>query len=157
MRLEEARESPGERRLADALRPPEDEGLRELAAAIGVEQRALGRLIAEKIQVFARMRRAGKSVAFRRARGFAAHLAGRLKARGRWKCSETSRRYVLRDFRHGPRRVDDAAAGGLLLRDVEKGAPQPLMISEIAVLETIPAGASDGQPARAPRQPAGRG
>ena len=76
MRLEEARETPGERRLADALGPPEDESLRELAAAIGVKKRALGLLIAEKIQVFARMRRAGKSVALRRARGFAASSRG---------------------------------------------------------------------------------
>ena len=38
-----------------------------------------------------------------------------------------------------------------------EGAPQPLMISEIAVLETIPAGASAASPREPLGQPAGRG
>ena len=66
---QEAREAPGERRLADPLRSAEDPGLRQPVAPIGVEQLALRRGMAEKRERLARMRRVVEPVALGRAGG----------------------------------------------------------------------------------------
>src|SRR5690242_16637496 len=51
----ETRHPVGERRLADALRSPEQPGMRDATAAIGIEQRRLSLAMPEQRSGFARM------------------------------------------------------------------------------------------------------
>ena len=106
----EARHPVSERRLADAVRPADQPGVRDAAAAIGIEQRLLGLGMAEQHGGLARMRRLGIISRFvgaheatsldrdRRGRGIEAisdhlpDLLGDRRASARWHRSARSAR-----------------------------------------------------------------
>ena len=131
---QKAREAPGERRLADPFRSADDPGLRQLVAAIGVEQFALRRRMAEERQRLARMRRVFEAVAFR-VWSLAAHCAA--CAVGARKRASNELPDGLGDVVDRRRRVDDAAALRLAFGDVEKGLPQLFVKAVVLALETV--------------------
>ena len=61
---EEAGETPGQSRLADALLPADDPGLRQTPRAIGLKQLPLGGVMADKQVVVTRMGRILDAIAF---------------------------------------------------------------------------------------------
>src|SRR5476649_2783865 len=62
MREHEPRHSIGQRRLADPLRAPDQPGMRNTTAAVGIQQRRLGFAMPEQRSGFARM--AGRDLRF---------------------------------------------------------------------------------------------